>query len=183
MGGIGGGSSKSSQQSTSKQESGLRGTAYEDNAAKQANDEGMRMSNLNTQLFSSPGATMDMGKQMYAGGKYGLGETADQGVEALGRYQFGLSSGESATRGQLRPENQSAVIGSSIQNMLPFLIPQMQQTQQNQFMAPQTLMASAKNSADYWNRALGAQGESQSTGSSSAWNAEAKVNGVAPGLA
>lgn len=178
MGGVGGNYSESESQFKSLQ--GLRGTRYEGNAAKQSNDQGMLMSNLNKQMFSSPGATMDLGKQMMPGGKYGLGENADQGVEALGDYQFGKASGNSATRGQVNPENMSAVIGSSMQNMLPFLIPQLQQQQYAQFAAPQSLMQSAKTSADYWNRALGAQSDASS--SSFGFGAQAQVGGSLPGL-
>jgi hypothetical protein len=149
--------------SEAQSRSGLRGTTYEQPAAKQAYGQGMLMSNLNRQLFSNPGATMNLGRQMLPGGKYGLGENADAGVEAFGDYQFGQASSNSATRGQLNPENMSAVIGSSIQNMLPFLIPQLQQTQYAQFAAPQSLMQSAKTSADYWSRALGAQSDASSS--------------------
>lgn len=159
----GGGGSFQMAESEAKSRTGLRGTQYQGNAEKQANNQGMLMSDLNEQLFSSPQATMNLGKQMYDGGKYGLGNVADSGVEALGRYQFGQASGEAATRGQLNPDNFSAVVGSSIQNMLPFLIPQMQQTQQSQFMAPQSLMQGAKTSADYWNRALGSESDASSS--------------------
>jgi len=160
-GGFGGGMNTSESQA--KALSGLRGTPYEGNAAAQANSQGMLMSNLNKKLFSSPGAMMDFGKLMMPGGKYGLGENSDMGVEALGDYQFGKASGNSATRGQVNPENMSAVIGSSMQNMLPFLIPQLQQHQYAQFAAPMSLMQSAKTSADYWSRALGSQSDQSSS--------------------
>jgi hypothetical protein len=169
-GGFGGGMQSSDSQS--KMLTGLRGTPYEGNAAKQANDQGMLMSNLNNQMFSSPDAMMNFGKQMLPGGKFGLGENADAGVKALGDYQFGQASGNSATRGQVNPENMSAVIGSSMQNMLPFLIPQLQQHQYAQFNAPMSLMQSAKTSADYWSRALGSQADSSS--SSFGFNATVK---------
>jgi hypothetical protein len=57
----------------------------------------------------------------------------------------------------------SGVIGSAISNSLPYLIPQMQNFQAMQFMAPQNLMNTAKASADYWNRALGAQSDSSAS--------------------
>ena len=157
-----GGGSYSQSKSRASQESGLRGTAYEGNAAKQANDQGMIGSNLVNQLSQSPGSMMNYGRQAMPSGHYGLGENVDQGVEALGNYQFGQASKDSATRGQVNPENMSGVIGSSIQNMLPFLIPQMQQHQYQQFMAPQSMAHLANQSADYWNRALGAKGSSKS---------------------
>lgn len=179
MGGLGG--SYNESESNFKSNQGLRGTKYEDNAAQQSNDQGMLLSKLSNKLTSSPGAMMSMGKKMMPGGKYGLGENADQGVEALGDYQFGKASGNSATRGQVNPENMSAVIGSSMQNMLPFLIPQLQQQQYQQFQAPQSLMQTAKTSADYWNRALGAQSDASS--SSFGFGMNAQVGGSLPGLA
>jgi hypothetical protein len=106
---------------------------------------------------------MNMGRQMLGSGKYGLGENADAGVEALGQYQFGQASKNGASRGQVNPENQSAIISSSMQNMLPFLIPQMQEHQYAQFQAPQSLMGNARTAADYWNRTLGSQSDAKSS--------------------
>lgn len=178
MGGLG--YNQNSSDSNFKSVQGLRGTQYEGRAADQSYGQGMKMSGLVNQMFKSPGATMNLGKEMMGSGKYGLGENADQGVEALGDYQFGQASGNSATRGQVNPENMSAVIGSSMQNMLPFLIPQMQQHQYAQFAAPQSLLQSAKTSADYWNRALGAQSDASSN--SFGFGAQGQVSGKLPGL-
>ena len=157
-----GGMSYNQSKSRASQETGLRGTPYAGNAAQQANDQGMVGSNLVNQVSQSPVGMLNYGRQALPSGHYGLGENVDQGVEALGNYQFGQASKDSATRGQTSPENMSGVIGSSIQNMLPFLIPQLQQHQYQQFTAPQSMLNLATQSADYWNRALGSQGKSAS---------------------
>lgn len=153
-----------SQDSSSQQRSGLRGTPYEDEAAQNIAAGGRQLTNFSNQMMASPQAMLNYGKQMLPGGKYGLGENSDAAVEQLGNYQFNKASADSSTRGQLSPNNMSNVIGSSIQNSLPFLIPQIQAFQTQQFMAPQGLYAMAKSSADYWNRALGAQADSSYSG-------------------
>ena len=174
MGGFG----YSQQQQQSHNETGLRGTQYFDNAAGQANASGNAMSGLSKTLMSSPSAMMNYGRQMMPGGQYGLGENADSAVKAMGDYQFGRASGNSATRGQVNPDNMSAVIGSSMQNMLPFLIPQIQQFQQSQFNAPQSLMSTARSAGDYWNQALGSQGSASGSG----FGFSANVAGNTPSL-
>lgn len=161
---FGGGISGGHQSSESQQRSGLLGSAYDGPATAQAYGRGVLMNKITDELASSPGATMNMGRQMLGSGKYGLGENADAGVEALGNYQFGQQSKNLSLRGQNTPENMSSVVGSSIQNMLPFLIPQMQQHQYAQFQAPQSLLSSARAAADYWSRSLGSQGSSNSSG-------------------
>lgn len=151
----------SSSEQQSKTVTGLRGTGYEGPAAAEAYKEGKRMSDLNETVFKTPQSMMDFGRQMIPSGRYGLGENADTGVEQYGKFLFGNTSADYAGRGHLSPENQAGVIGSAIVNSLPFLIPQMQQFQLGQFMAPQSLQQMAKTSADYWNRALGAQSEAR----------------------
>lgn len=161
-GGLGGSYNQNESSSKFDAYQGLRGTQYQTQAADQAYRQGMNLSHLSNQLMSSPGAMMNMGRQMMPNGRYGLGENADSAVESLGNLQFGKASANSATRGQVNPENMSAVIGSSMQNMLPYLIPQIQQHQYAQFHAPQDLMQTARQSADYWNQALGSQSNAQS---------------------
>jgi hypothetical protein len=114
--------------------------------------------------MTSPQAMYDFGRTMLPSGRFGLGEAADTAVAELGRHLFGQASAAGAFRGQLTPENQTAVIGAALQNALPFLIPQIQQYQTTQFLAPMSLMQLAKTSADYWNRALGAQSDASSFG-------------------
>lgn len=160
---------QSSQQQSSSR-TGLRGTQYAGNAATQANEQGMLMSGLNqatvgASLTQSPDAMFRFGQQALPGGKYGLGENADSGVEALGQYMHGIASGDYGQRGFLSPENRGAVTGSAMQRVLPQLVPQQQQFQLAQFMAPQNMMNMAKTSADYWNRALGAQSDASGSGS------------------
>ena len=171
MGGIGYNQSKGNSES----ESGLRGTSGFGNAVNQATNQGNQMSNFTNQMFSSPGAMLNFGQQANPSGRYGLGSNVDKGVEALGDYQFGKQSGNLAMRGQTSPENMSSVIGSSVQNMLPFLIPQMQNQRDSQLNAPLSLFEMAKQSSDYWGRTLG----SKSRASQSAFGFDAKVNGAA----
>jgi hypothetical protein len=113
-------------------------------------------------MMQDPSNWMNFGRRMLPGGKFGMGENADAGVGEYGNMMFNNASANSAFKGQTSPENMSNVIGSAVTNSLPFLIPQMQQFQQMQFMAPQSLMGTARASADYWNRALGAQSDSSS---------------------
>lgn len=149
-------------ESQSQTRTGLRGTQYEGQAAEQAFNQGMLMSDFTNRMFASPGALLGFGQQMLPGGKYGLGIPSDAAVERLGRIMFSNASAGGAFRGQLSPENQTAVIGAAMQNMLPYLIPQIQQFQAAQFLAPQSLFNLARTSADYWNRALGAQSDTSS---------------------
>lgn len=167
MGGFGYNQSKSNSES----ESGLRGTSGFGNAVNQATNQGNQMSNFVNQMFQSPGAMLNFGQQANPDGQYGLGSNVDKGVEALGNYQFGQQSKNLAMRGQQSPENISSVIGSSIQNMLPFLIPQMQQQRQSQLNAPLSLFEMAKQSSDYWGRQLGSK--SNASSSSFGFNAQA----------
>jgi hypothetical protein len=160
MGGFG----YNQQKSKSSQQSGLRGTQYEGAAANQAYNQGMNATNFGNQMLSRPGAQLDYGQQMLPGGQYGLGQNVDRGVQALGDYSFGQASKSGAMRGQMSPENTQGVVGSAIQNMLPFLIPQLQNMQTQQFQAPQGLFNMAQQNADYWNRALGASGQSSGSG-------------------
>lgn len=166
---------ESESQQRANSVTGLRGSDYGGNAAKQANDQGMLMSNLSNQLFRTPQATMDFGRSMLDSGRYGLGTNADAGVEQLGKYMHSLSSADYGSRGFLSPENQSAVTGSAMTNALPQLIPQMQQFQLAQFQAPQNLLNTARTSADFWSRALGSQ--SDSSGSSNSWGFSASGGG------
>lgn len=159
-----------SSQNQSQSLTGLRGTEYGGNAARQANDQGMLMSGLNqatvgASLTQSPDAMFRFGQAALPGGQYGLGENADRGVEALGQYMHGIASGDYGARGFLSPENRAAVTGSAMQRVLPQLIPQQQQFQLAQFMAPQNMMSMANTSADFWNRALGAQSTASGSGS------------------
>jgi hypothetical protein len=149
-------------ESQSQTRTGLRGTPYEGQAAEQAFKQGMLMSDFTNRMFSSPDALLGFGQQMLPGGRYGLGAPTDTAVEQLGRMMFSNASAGGAFRGQLSPENQTAVIGAAMQNMLPYLIPQIQQFQTAQFLAPQSLFNLARTSADYWNRALGAQSDTSS---------------------
>ena len=155
-----GGSSGSSEARSSV---GLRGTQYEGEAASQAVGQGRYLSNLTNQFMESPQAMFQFGRSMLPEGRYGVGLYADKGVESLFDYAFAGKSGEAASRGMLAPENRSAIVGSTMQNIMPQLIPFMQQAQMAQFMAPQNLIQAAKTSADYWNRALGAQSDASSS--------------------
>lgn len=150
--------------SESEQASGLRGSEFEGPAQHQAYNAGVGMSNLSNQLLSSPGSMLNYGRQMIPGGQYGLGENVDRGVEALGNYQFGQASKSGAMRGQIRPENITGILGSAIQNSLPFLIPQLQQHQYAQFQAPQGLMQTARGASDYWASVLGGKGNASAFG-------------------
>lgn len=167
---MGGWGSASYQQADSQQQSssrtGLRGTGYQGNAEQQTNEQGMQLSNFANQMASSPGAMMGFGKQMIDGGKYGLGANADSGVEQYGADMFNKYSASGASKGQMSPENQSGVIGSAIQNSLGTLIPQQQAMQLAQFNAPMNLLNTARTSADFWNRALGAQSDASGSSNS-----------------
>lgn len=171
MGGLG----YSQAKSKSSQESGLRGTPYESRSQDQAYRAGTNLAQFSQSAQQDPRYLMNIGRQMLPGGKYGLGENVDQGVEALGDYSFSQASKSGAMRGQNSPQNTQAVVGSAIQNMLPFLIPQLQQQQQSQFTAPMGLFDIAAKNADYWGRVLGSQGSS----SSSSFGFQANVGGAA----
>lgn len=158
--------SQSEQESQSQTRTGLRGTVHQDAAADQAFAGGMKLTNFADSMMSQPKAQLALGQAMMPGGKYGLGESADTAVEKYGNFMFGKQSASGASRGMMSPENMSGVIGSAVTNALPFLIPQIQQFQQAQFMAPQSMFGFAKSAADYWNKALGAQSDSSSSGSS-----------------
>ena len=159
--------STSDQQSNAY--SGLRGTKYQDAAADSNMAAGGVLTNQANELLSNPqqfrGQT---GQQLLPGGRYGLGSNSDMAVDELGKQMFSRTSANTAGRGFVSPENQSMVAGSAMQSVLPQLIPQTQAWQQAQFQAPMQLgqyaMSVAKQPADFWNQALGAQ--SQSSGSS-----------------
>lgn len=179
---VGGGSQESSSQSTSRV--GLRGTRYEGEAADQTVGQGRQLSRISDTLINptlerDPQSYFNFGASMLPGGKYGLGLNADKAVEEFGTMMHGKASGDYGARGFLSPENRGAITGSAIQKSLPFLIPQIQQMQMAQFMAPQSLMQTAKTSADFWNRALGAQSDASS--SSSGWNFGFGVGGSTDG--
>lgn len=142
---------------------GLRGTAYEDEAANQAVGQGRHLSSLTNRFMESPQAMYQFGRSMLPEGKYGVGQYADRAVEQMTDYALNKSSADYGSRGFVSPENRGAIAGSAMQNVMPQLIPYMQQAQMAQFMAPQNLIQSAKTSADYWSRALGAQSDASSS--------------------
>lgn len=158
--------SSGKQQSTAF--SGLRGTQYQGTAEDQGVAAGQRLTSEANALLANPqmfrGQT---GQQLLPGGRYGLGSNSDAAVDELSRQMFSRTSANTAGRGFVSPENQGMVAGSAMQSVLPQLIPQAQQWQLQQFQAPMQLgqyaLSVAKQPADYWNQALGAQ--SQSSGS------------------
>lgn len=152
-------------ESESRTRTGLRGTAYQNQAVDEAYYRGQDLNKLGASLMT-PQGWRSTAEQLMPTGRFGMGANADQAVQEYGNMMFGRASANSATRGQVNPENMSAVIGSSITNSLPYLIPQIQQFQAQQFMAPTSLFSTAKGVADYWNRSLGAESDS----SSSAYN-------------
>jgi hypothetical protein len=124
--------------------------------------EGQKLSAMSSRL-GTPQGWRSAAEEMMPTGRYGFGANTDKAVEGYGDMMFGKQSANFAARGMNAPENMSGVIGSAISNSLPYLIPQMQNFQAMQFMAPQNLMNTAKASADYWNRALGAQSDSSAS--------------------
>lgn len=150
-------------ESEAKSRTGLRGTAYEGEAASQAAGQGRHLSTLTDKFMESPQSMYQFGRNMLPEGKYGVGQYADRASEQMMDYALDNSSADYGSRGFVSPENRTAIAGSAMQNVLPQLIPQMQQMQMAQFMAPQNLMQAAKTSADYWNRALGAQSDASSS--------------------
>ncbi len=165
----------SNQQAKQQTESfsGLAGTGYYRDAARNLYNAGQQVSNLSNQFIGNPQTNpqnwMNTGRAILPGGRYGMGENAENAVAMLGQDLFSRGSGDAATRGQVTPENRNAVIGSALQNASISLIPQIQAFQQAQFLAPQTLQQAALSSADFWNRALGTRSRGQGTSSGSSY--------------
>jgi hypothetical protein len=172
MGGFG--SNATRQAAQSEGASGLRGTAYEGQAAASGYGAGQQMSGVLNRAFNrvheSPEQYYEFGKQLLPGGRYGLGSNADSGVNEYGRDMFSRTSADMGSRGFVSPEAQGGVIGSAIQRSLPSLIPQQQAFQLAQFQAPQNLVQTAGSAADYWARLLGSRQTGSSTGSSNGFN-------------
>ena len=152
---------------------GLSGTGYQKDAAKNLYQSGQRVGDITTQILGNtrqdPAAYMKFGQSVLPGGRYGMGENADNAIAMLGQDLFSRGSGDAAARGQLSPENRNAVVGSALQNASIQLIPQIQAFQQAQFLAPQTLQQTAMASADFWNRALGSRSTASGSSSGSSW--------------
>ena len=175
------GYSQSKQQSQSQ--SGLRGTAFQDQAAWQANNAGMNLQNVANQ------ATSDMtkyqgqtGAQLLPTGKYGIASNADPAMENYGRFMFGNASSSAGARGQLSPEQLGGITGSAVMNSAPTLLPLIQQWQLDQFQAPvslnQAAVQTAQAPAQNWANLLGAQ--ANASGSSFGFNASGSQQPVQP---
>ena len=124
-------------ESDARSASGLRGTAYQNQAAEQSYNAASNYQNVANEFQRDPfhfqGKT---GAELLPGGRYGLGSNADAGVEEMINYANSLSSADVGSRGFLHPENRANVVGSAVTRALPGLIPQLQQWQMNQFQAP-----------------------------------------------
>lgn len=167
MGGWSSEDSQSTQRSTSSMYSGLQGTKYAGQAGDQVYNQGLNLNSLTNRVTgTNPQDYYNFGRAMRPGGQYGMGEGMDAAMQQYGRDMFSRTSGGMAQRGFVSPESQQAVIGSAIRNSLPALAPQIQQFQEQQFMAPQSLFGAAHANADYWAKVLGTQQQSKSRGQS-----------------
>jgi len=75
-------------------------------------------------------------------GQFGLMPEAEAGVSGMIRQALSRVSGSEASRGFVSPENIPNVAGSSIQNILPQLLPMIQAYQQFRMMLPEQLYGS-----------------------------------------
>lgn len=160
----------SKQDSQAKQETGLRGTQYFDEAAAGAAGGLRDLRGLTDELVQSPYGSFrgQTGAQMFDPGQFGLGTAADQGVQQALNYSLNRMSASGAARGQLAPENAPAVAASATQNVLPQLLPQITQMAQWIYQLPeqwkQSLFGYRSQLASSYAPYLGAQGSSSSSG-------------------
>ena len=156
--------------SESKQESGLRGTKYFDEAAEGAAGSLRDTRNLQGEINASDFGSFrgQRGEDMFDPGQFGLGTASDAAVQKMLSYSLGRMSAEGAGRGMLSPENTPGVAASATRQVLPQLLPQISQMAQWIYQLPEiwksSLLQYNTNTANMFAPFLGSQGNAQASG-------------------
>lgn len=156
--------------SESKQESGLRGTEYFNDAAGRAASALADTKNLQSEINASDFGSFrgQRGEDMFNPGQFGLGTQADEAVKKMMSYSLGRMSAEGAGRGMLSPENTPGVAASATRQVLPQLLPQISQMAQWIYQLPEiwksSLLQYNTNTANTFAPFLGAQGNANASG-------------------
>ena len=156
--------------SESKQESGLRGTRYFDEAAEGAAGSLRDTRNLQGEINASDFGSFrgQRGEDMFDPGQFGLGTASDAAVQKMLSYSLGRMSAEGAGRGMLSPENAPGVAASATRQVLPQLLPQISQMAQWIYQLPEiwksSLLQYNTNTANTFAPFLGSQGNANASG-------------------
>ena len=156
--------------SESKQESGLRGTKYFDEAAEGAAGSLRDARNLQGEINASDFGSFrgQRGEDMFDPGQFGLGTASDAAVQKMLSYSLGRMSAEGAGRGMLSPENTPGVAASATRQVLPQLLPQISQMAQWIYQLPEiwksSLLQYNTNTANTFAPFLGSQGNANASG-------------------
>lgn len=156
--------------SESKQESGLRGTRYFDEAAEGAAGSLRDTRNLQGEINASDFGSFrgQRGEDMFDPGQFGLGTASDAAVQKMLSYSLGRMSAEGAGRGMLSPENTPGMAASATRQVLPQLLPQISQMAQWIYQLPEiwksSLLQYNTNTANAFAPFLGSQGNASASG-------------------
>ncbi len=178
---LGGAYNTSKQQSDSQ--SGLQGTDYFPNVAKNAAVTSNTAGNLARQYASSPFGFFQ-GKSvndLVPTNSMGLPVELNAALSQMGNDMFSKASAGGALRGQVDQQNTPGIVGSSLQNIGQFLTPYIMDFKKYMTSLPDTLMNSRLG---FLQNTLGAQAPllgSKSAYSGSSFGIQGNVSGGSGG--